>query len=54
MPQDQTTRSRLRQFITWSNLVWLLIIAVIVLTIVVTVWASKQPNLSFDSGPPLS
>ena len=53
MEQDQKL-SRLKQLVTWQNLVWLLIIAMVILTIVVMMWAAKQPPIHDDQGPPLS
>jgi hypothetical protein len=53
MQQDQRL-SRMRQLVTWQNLVWLLIIAMVILTIVVMMWAAKQPPIHDDPGPPLS
>jgi hypothetical protein len=53
MQQDQKL-FRIRQLVMRQNLVWLLIIALAILTIVVMMWAAKQPSMYDDSGPPLS
>lgn len=52
--QGQNNSHRFRPLLTRRNLIWLLIIVLTILTIAVTIWASKQPNLSVDPGPPLS
>jgi hypothetical protein len=43
-----------RRWLTWRNLVWLWIVAMIVLTIVAMIRASRQPPIHSEPGPPLS
>jgi hypothetical protein len=43
-----------RRWLTWGNLIWLLIVVMIILTIMAMIWASKQPPIHSEPGPPLS
>ena len=54
MAEPEKDAIRRNRWLTWGNFLWMVIALMLVLTILAMIWASKQPPIHSEPGPPLS